>query len=75
MSKISLYYHRNLPGSSFSYKLRYIVGFCLVEIAISANQKPTIYRNLYEKTDPAIVFKMNKMKLFLLENLMNCIRE
>ena len=33
------------------YKLRYIVGFWLVEMAISTNQKPTIYRNLYENTD------------------------
>ena len=33
-----------------SYKLRYIVGFWLVEMAISTNQKPTIYRNLYENT-------------------------
>ena len=33
----------------FSYKLRYIVGFELVEMAISTNSKPTIYRNLYEK--------------------------
>ena len=30
----------------FSYNLRYIVGFGLV------NPKPTIYRNLYENTDP-----------------------
>ena len=35
-------------GPVFSYKLRYIVGFWLVEMAISTNQKPTIYRNLYE---------------------------
>ena len=35
----------------FSYKLRYIVGFGLVEMAISTNQKPTIYI-LYENTDP-----------------------
>ena len=35
----------------FSYKLRYIVGFGLVEMAISTNPKPTIYRNLYENTD------------------------
>ena len=42
------------PGSVFSYKLRYIVGFLLVEIAISTNQKPTIYRNLYENTDPGV---------------------
>ena len=35
-------------GPVFSYKLRYIVGFWLVEMAISTNQKPTIYRNLVE---------------------------
>ena len=35
------------------YKLQYIVGFSLVEMAISTNQKPTIYRNLYENTAPA----------------------
>ena len=29
----------------------YIVGFGLVEMAISTNPKPTIYRNLYENTD------------------------
>ena len=40
------------PGSVFSYKLRYIVGFWLVEMAISTNQKPTIYRKLYENTAP-----------------------
>ena len=40
----------NCTGPVFSYKLRYIVGFWLVEIAISTNQKPTIYRNLYENT-------------------------
>ena len=39
-------------GPVFSYKLRYIVGFGLVEMAISTNPKPTIYRNLYENTDP-----------------------
>ena len=39
-------------GPVFSYKLRYIVGFWLVEMAISTNQKPTIYRNLYENTAP-----------------------
>ena len=37
-------------GSVLSYKLRYIVGFWLDEMAISTNQKPTIYRNLYENT-------------------------
>ena len=41
-----------LSGPVFSYKLRYIVGFWLVEMAISTNQKPTIYRNLYENMGP-----------------------
>ena len=36
-------------------KLRYIVGFWLVEMAISTNQKPTIYRNLYENTGPGMM--------------------
>ena len=47
-------YHLSLSYSEavFSYKLRYIVGFWLVEMAISTNQKPTIYRSLYENTDP-----------------------
>ena len=40
------------PGAVFSYKLRYSVGFLLVEMAISTNQKPTTYRNLYENTGP-----------------------
>ena len=35
----------------FSYKLRYILGFWLVE----TNQKPTIYRNLYENTSQAVL--------------------
>ena len=35
-------------GAIFSYKLRYIVGFGLVEMAISTNPKPTVYLNLYE---------------------------
>ena len=39
-------------GPVFSYKLRYIVGLWLVEMAISTNHKPEIYRNLYENTDP-----------------------
>ena len=45
------------PGPVFSYKLRYIVGFGLVEMAISTNQKPTMYRNLYENTDPGKVME------------------
>ena len=35
------------------YKLRYIVGFWLVEMPILTNQRPTIYRNLYEIKVPA----------------------
>ena len=38
------------PGRVFAYKLRYIVGFRLVKMAISTNPKPTIYRNLNENT-------------------------
>ena len=30
------------PGPEFSYKSQYIVGFGLVEMAISTNPKPTI---------------------------------
>ena len=37
-----------MAGSVLSYKLRYIVGLGLVEMAISTNPRPTIYRNLYE---------------------------
>ena len=44
-----------LSGPVFSYKLRYIVGFWLVEMAISTNQKPMIYRNLYDNTGPGII--------------------
>ena len=47
--------HENTsPGAVFSHKLRYIVGLWLVEMAISTNHKPTIYRNLYENTGPVI---------------------
>ena len=48
-------------GPVFSYKLRIIVGFWLVEMAISTNQKPTIYRNLYENTDPGLQQQQHKM--------------
>ena len=41
-------------GPVFSYKLRYIVGFWLVETSVSTNQKPTMYRNLYENTGPGM---------------------
>ena len=33
-------------GSVFSHTLQYIIGFDLVEMAISTNPKPTIFRNL-----------------------------
>ena len=45
-------------GAVFSYKLRYMVGFWLVEMAISTNQKLTIYRNLYENTGPEGTYAM-----------------
>ena len=38
------------PKPVFSYKLRYIAGFGLVEMAISTYPKLAIYRNLYEDT-------------------------
>ena len=38
-----------------SHKLGYIVGFGLVEMAISTNPKPTIYCHLYENTRPGAV--------------------
>ena len=38
-----------------SSELVYIVGFALVEMAISTNPKPTMYRNLYENTVPGLV--------------------
>ena len=44
------------PGPVFSYKLRYIVGFGLVEMAISTNPKPAIYCNLYENTVPGYCY-------------------
>ena len=37
---------RKYTGLVFLYKLQYIVGFRLVETAISTNPNPTIYRNL-----------------------------
>ena len=44
-----------LSGPVFSYKLRYIVGFGSVEMAISTNPKPTIYRNLYDNTGQGVL--------------------
>ena len=47
-------------GPVFPYKLRYIVGFWLVEMAISTNQKPAIYRNLYENTGTTLFSNVSK---------------
>ena len=52
ISEYNLSVSGSIAWSVFSYKLRYIVGFGLVEMAISTNPKPTIYRNLYENTGP-----------------------
>ena len=46
----------NCSGPVFSYTLRYIVGSGLVEMAISTNPKPTIYRHLYENTGPDLYY-------------------
>ena len=43
---------KRASGIVFSYKLRYIAGFWLVEMAISTYQKPTIYCILYDDTGP-----------------------
>ena len=47
-------WHSGKSEPLFSYKVWYIVGFEFVEMAISTNQKPTIYRNLYENTRPGL---------------------
>ena len=60
---------RNL-GPIFSYKLRYIVGFWLVEMVISTNQKPTKYRNLFENTQPEHLFVASRLSMdWLAENV------
>ena len=43
----------NAPGPVFSYKLRYIIGW-LVEMPISTNHKPIIYRNLCDNSGPGV---------------------
>ena len=43
----------NVGQGPYLYKLRYTVGFGLVEMTISTNPKSTVY-NLYENTDPAL---------------------
>ena len=42
-------------GPVFSYMLRYIVGFGMVEMAISINRKPTVYRQFVASSGPAMV--------------------
>ena len=42
-------------GPVFPHKLRWIVGFWLVVMAISTNQKPTIYRNFYSPTPETLL--------------------
>ena len=50
-------------GAVFLYKSRYILGFWLVETAISTNQKHMIYCNLDKNTDPdrSVSFSYNKV--------------
>ena len=45
----------SFEATTFLYTLWYTVGFWLVQMTISTNPKPMIYRNLYENTDPAEV--------------------
>ena len=47
---INIWVQWGISGLVFLYKLQYIVGFRLVEMAISTNPKPRKYRNLYENT-------------------------
>ena len=51
MDKLIDFYHKR-SRARILVQVRYIVGFWLVEMAISTNQKPTIYRNLYENFGP-----------------------
>ena len=42
----------HIPPSQTGDPILVYLGFGLVEMAISTNPKPTIYRNLYENTGP-----------------------
>ena len=55
----SIVIYEKAPGSN---ELQYIVGFGMVEMAISTNPKPTIYRNLYENTGPGLYITVQKME-------------
>ena len=44
--------------------MRYIVGFGLVDMAISTNPKHTIYRNLYENTGPGVDLRWIRWHVF-----------
>ena len=61
----SLCVYNSSSWAVFSYKLRYIVGLWLVEMAISTNHKPTIYRNLYENTAPGFYYPFFALQFFL----------
>ena len=39
----------------FSYRLRYIAGLRLAEVAISVNPGPTLYRNFHENTGHLLI--------------------
>ena len=52
---LTLHFSDSMCQSAFSYKLLYIVGLGLVEMAISTNMKPTIYHNLHENTGPDVI--------------------
>ena len=65
MNRCAWKVHTYTPRSCILVQLRYIVGFGLVEIAISTNPKPTIYRNLYENTGPVFLAHIH-------ENIRRC---
>ena len=54
---------RWMTGPVFSYKLRYIAGFGLVEMVITTNPKPAIYRILYKKKSPAQQWRQRHVSL------------
>ena len=54
MELINIYLPTSTAFPVFSYRLRYIVGLGLVEMAVVHHPKPTIYHNLYENTGPVI---------------------
>ena len=62
------------PGTALAYKLRYIVGFGLVEMDISTNPKRTMYRNLYENAEPDVLqCKTKRQYLLTLQVTRHCL--